>query len=240
MCLILLPSLIHLPHAKAALLAALLLHGHFPEVMGGLHGCTCASCPEGNLYSSLTASMLHRIPELNCVGTSPPSEQRSPTWHKSSSLEHSMLLTHGEVATPPSQGHSHLKQTVNSCSTQSCTSKVPNQLTLLMGCIKNLLKLISGSQYMSRRTCWHHNAHNLHCELANDIFWSCMFRDCHSDLQRGQDVVVSQNKSDHKEILFPNPKLRSVLQGNQNKACINITDQQTWFVLQETKVCLYT
>ena len=71
--------------------------------------------------------------------------------------------------------------------------------------------------------------HNLHSGSANDVFGTVCLENCHSDLQRGQDVVVSQNRSDQ-ELPFADPKCRSMLEGNQSKACINTTDQQAWFV----------
>ena len=108
--------------------------------LGGLHGCTCASYPEGNLYGSLKRET-YTGSQLNCIGTSPPSEQRSPTWHKSSSLEHSMLLTHGHAHQPAR-------------STRECS---PN-FAIASPCI-SLATSTHKVSMMSKWTCWYHKAH---------------------------------------------------------------------------------
>ena len=67
---------------------------------------------------------------------------------------------------------------------------------------------------------------NLHSGSANDIFGTVCLENCHSDLQRGQDVVVSQNRSDQG---LPYLLTQSIDQCS--KATIQMTPWSLWDTL---------
>ena len=114
------------------------------------------------------------------------------------------------------------------------TFKVPNHLTFLIGSTTSLFELTSHSREMSKRTCRRHKAHNLHSGSANYIFRNVCLENCHNDLQRGQDVVVSQNKSDQ-EILFADPKWRFMLEDNNHQ----MTPWSLWDILVIIELTYY-
>ena len=85
-----------------------------------------------------------------------------------------MLLTHGEVASPHLNNRTKLEVSAE----QPVAHTLPKEVTMKYE-LTTATQCTQSAQWISKR-----------------CLWDCLLENCHSYLQRGQDVVVSQNRSD--------------------------------------------
>ena len=128
-----------------------------------------------------TALMMRRIPTELCWDKPPTRTELTHLAHPV--MEHSVLLTHGEVASPHLNNRTKLEVSAE----QSVAHTLPKEVTMKYE-LTTATQCTQSAQWISKR-----------------CLWDCLLENCHSDHQRGRNVVVSQHKSDQ-EILFADPK----------------------------------